>query len=709
MATMKAVFSGIDSSGLRNLWVTDGTDAGTSELAVANANSGGIAPTFLTTFGALVAFNGTDAAGHTSLWITDGTAAGTSELSVPGAFSGGLIPGPPVVFDGKLYFSGLDASLHSALWVSDGTNAGTTELAITGTSTTGINAQNLTVIGNALYFSGRDPSGNHALWVSDGTGPGTSMLAIANVGPNGLSPDNFVQFGDKVVFTGFNAINSKALWISDGTAVGTSEIPVTGASSVGGLQPQYLTVFGDKIYFQGFFAPGKSGLWVTDGTSAGTVQLDIAGASALFGLSPQFIINTGTSLVFDGRNPFSQGALWVSDGTAAGTSEVPVTGAHPFGLGPSDLKQVGNQIYFAGNDAAGNRGLWVTDGTTAGTVELNTTGAGTGGITPNSFAAVGLPLVTGSGPCYAAGTRIATPSGPIPVEHLQPGDLVTTLSGPSPVLWLGHRHLCLTNHPRPHDVRPIRIAPDAFGPGLPHAPLRLSPDHAVFVEDHLIPIRYLLNGATIVREDDCPDVTSFHIELDRHDILFAEGLPAESYLDTGNRADFANGGQVARMTPDFALRTWETDSCAPLLRDGPTLSAIRARLKARALMLGHRLSEDPQLRILAAGQTLAQTAITLTSRTAIPAQLRRDDPDHRRLGLCVERIVVDGEDVPLDDPRLTTGWHALEGNHRWTDGAARIVSSAPMRSIRLELTPALSYWTAPAQLAKRAKLTASTL
>jgi len=79
----------------------------------------------------------------------------------------------------------------------------------------------------------------------------------------------------------------------------------------------------------------------------------------------------------------------------------------------------------------------------------------------------------------------------------------------------------------------------------------LSPDHALFVERHLVPVRYLLNGATIVQEA-AGWVRYFHVELATHDILLAEGMPAESYLDTGNRSAFANGGTVAMAAPEFA-------------------------------------------------------------------------------------------------------------------------------------------------------------
>lgn len=92
----KALFEGRDTTGNINLWVTDGTSNGTSKLAVAGVYSGGLFNTAshftadLTAFGNKVLFAGVDASGHDQLWMTDGTSAGTSELAVSGANPGGL-------------------------------------------------------------------------------------------------------------------------------------------------------------------------------------------------------------------------------------------------------------------------------------------------------------------------------------------------------------------------------------------------------------------------------------------------------------------------------------------------------------------------------------------------------------------------------------------------------------------------------------------
>ena len=83
----------------------------------------------------------------------------------------------------------------------------------------------------------------------------------------------------------------------------------------------------------------------------------------------------------------------------------------------------------------------------------------------------------------------------------------------------------------------MRACAGAFGDGRPNRDLVLSPDHAVFTNDALIPIRYLINGRTVVQEF-ASEIFYYHVELPAHAVILAEGMPCESYLDTGNRAAF---------------------------------------------------------------------------------------------------------------------------------------------------------------------------
>jgi hypothetical protein len=194
-------------------------------------------------------------------------------------------------------------------------------------------------------------------------------------------------------------------------------------------------------------------------------------------------------------------------------------------------------------------------------------------------------------PCFAAGTRIRTPAGFVEVAALAVGDLVVTLSGAhKPIRWIGYRRVDCRRHPDPVAVCPIRIRAHAFGPGLPVRDLFLSPDHAVYAEDVLIPIKYLLNRST-VRQIWPAVVTYYHLELDAHDVVLAEDLPTETFLDTGNRGAFAGGsGGLVQLHPDFAgdSTSWRWDALgyAPLCVSGPPLERVKRLLRQRSTKSG---------------------------------------------------------------------------------------------------------------------------
>jgi len=176
--------------------------------------------------------------------------------------------------------------------------------------------------------------------------------------------------------------------------------------------------------------------------------------------------------------------------------------------------------------------------------------------------------------CFAQGTRIATPNGMRCVEDVSVGDEVVTVSGGSQAIeWIGCRRIDCHHYRNRGRVWPIRIAPHAFGQGRPDRALLLSPDHSVFVDGVLIPIKFLVNDVTIA-QIEVERITYYHIELARHDVVLAEGLPVESYLDCGDR--------VITLYPDFASRVWESRACAPLRVAGPEVEAARRRLAITA-------------------------------------------------------------------------------------------------------------------------------
>jgi len=299
-------------------------------------------------------------------------------------------------------------------------------------------------------------------------------------------------------------------------------------------------------------------------------------------------------------------------------------------------------------------------------------------------------------PCFAAGTRILTTTGDVAVEDLAVGDTVVTVRDGGPaerqIIWTGRRSLDIARHAEPELVYPVRICAGAFGPGLPERDLRVSPLHALYIDGHLIEARALINGATVIQETETRWVTYHHIELEAHDILLAEGLPAESYLDTGSRHSF-EGEAALLLHPDFRPQG-DADFCAPMVREGAVLATARQRLLDRAEALGFSRTASLALTAKSNGAVLpaaldgetwrftlpaAANRVALLSPAVVPAALAAGPADTRRLGVAITALTLlaDGArtEIALEDP-AHDGFYAMEDDHRWTNGAA-VISLPP--------------------------------
>ena len=161
--------------------------------------------------------------------------------------------------------------------------------------------------------------------------------------------------------------------------------------------------------------------------------------------------------------------------------------------------------------------------------------------------------------CFGSGTLIRTARGDVAVEALVVSDLAVTGSGAQrPIRWLGHRTIDCRKHSHPEHAVPICIAAHAFGENHPARDLFVSPGHAICVDvagEVLIPAAVLVNGTTIFQVE-VETVTYWHVELEEHDVILAENLPAESYLEMGNRGFFTESSTVILdASPDAPART----------------------------------------------------------------------------------------------------------------------------------------------------------
>jgi ELWxxDGT repeat protein len=403
-----AMFAAVDASEQNGLWVTDGTALGTHELTnIQNAFPGGLfggnigfSPD-ITTFDGYALFEGVDASGYKGLWITDGTSSGTHEIAgIVCGSSSDLFPfaSPDfTVFNGEVLFTADNTASNRGLWVTNGTSSGTHEITgIANTFSTGLHPQDLTVFNGEVIFDGIDAADNNGVWVTDGTAQGTHELNINGefLGTGGMfggagnlgvevNPD-FTVFNNEVLFVGTDSNAKTGLWVTDGTTSGTHEVTTATGTA------QNLTVFNNEVLFAG----GDHGLWVTDGTAHGTHELNAIKNAYPGALSPSnFVVFNGKAL-FEGMDAQNHESLWVTNGTASGTHElVGIKNANPNGLDPQEMTALNGEVLFRGLDANGQINLWITNGTAQGTHELTGIAdayAGSGGLNAHAIADVAL-------------------------------------------------------------------------------------------------------------------------------------------------------------------------------------------------------------------------------------------------------------------------------------------------------------------------------
>jgi hypothetical protein len=204
----------------------------------------------------------------------------------------------------------------------------------------------------------------------------------------------------------------------------------------------------------------------------------------------------------------------------------------------------------------------------------------------------------------------------------------------------------------------------------------------------LIPAEKLLNGTTITRAEEFDVVQYFHLELTRHAVLFAEGTPAESFLDTGNRNMFANVLSYLELGDD--LDAPPQPACLPTVTEGKTLDAVRARLAERAGKLGMSTTEDDGVYLLVDGRAIRPDSrdeqsvhftvpagarqVRIVSRCVIPGDIDPTNSDGRCLGIPLTGVLLRDDASVLEFEAgyggFVTGFYAPEPTHRWTNGDA---------------------------------------
>ena len=490
---------------------------------------------------------------------------------------------------------------------------------------------------------------NAATVADDGTGV-LSVLSGATFSAQSLTIGSQTDSSGALVVSGNGSLLSISGQLNIGTALGTGDLTVgpgavvnaavvnlqggvvlegglldptvyieNGGSTTGGFG----TIASDFILLEGTILSngGKAGKQteVVQGTLVGGGTADIKGSVSVNG--PGILqIGTHDTIELTGAVLNAATTTFTDNLTPTGTYSVNNSVIDVVFQDSTGVLQLDDIAGFAGTVATWKAGdsfvitggtlsnLGVANGDTL-TVTDSGTAAGNGGIdsiifaaaiTPGSFTVVNGDTVQAVA-CFAEGTRIGTSRGAVAVEDLAVGDIVLTVDGhEEPIVWIGQRAVNCDRHPRPETVWPVRVRAGAFGENVPMRDLYLSPDHAVFVNDVLVPVKLLIDGTRVtqVKRDR---VRYFHVELPRHEVILAEGLTVESYLELGDRANFNQHGhgETIRLFPDFAARlapdtalAWETRGAAPLVVSGRPVKSMTMTFARRLAHVDNIQQQD---------------------------------------------------------------------------------------------------------------------
>jgi hypothetical protein len=286
--------------------------------------------------------------------------------------------------------------------------------------------------------------------------------------------------------------------------------------------------------------------------------------------------------------------------------------------------------------------------------------------------------------CFCIDTLIETPAGQVKVQDLAVGQIVMTRSGVArPITWIGTGAVLAIRGQR-GAATPVIVHKGALADNVPTHDLRVTKGHSLYIDHVLIPVEFLINHRSIEWDDWAQEVKLFHIELETHDVLIANGAAAESYRDDGNRWLFRNANDTWMEPPKQPY--------APVLTGGALVDEVWQRLLDRAgPRPGLPLTQDADLHLVVDGRRLDAKSrhgetlvfrlfahpetVRVVSRSGAPQELGvARDP--RELGVALWRIMLrQGPRLRLleaEDPSLAEGFHGYEAERqlRWTDGDA---------------------------------------
>ena len=339
----------------RELWRSDGTSEGTILVKDIVIGPDGSYPSNLMSLNETLFFTTPN-----GLWRSDGTTAGTTELA-EGEFS------DLTALNGILYLIHSTSFNNRELWLSDGTIPGTSKVTDIGSTFDIYNFLgdgNMRSAGNRLYFLVNAGTSGIELATSDGTAAGTRLVKDINPG----SGDALVTWyqlraatlDETIYFSADDGNHGFELWKSDGTEAGTVMVKDIVPDSVGSA-PDDFVAWNNKVYFTAYTPGTGYELWQTDGTDGGTSMVLELNPGPYHGLIPYFehgLFAADDGLYLRADDGIRGFELWHSDGTSAGTSLVrDIAPGLTYSL-PLYFTKSGERLYFVANDATTGSELW---------------------------------------------------------------------------------------------------------------------------------------------------------------------------------------------------------------------------------------------------------------------------------------------------------------------------------------------------------------
>ena len=513
-------------------------------------------------------------AGPATLEVTDVSSAGFGDLAVISGFAAGD------VID--------DTAIGATAAMSTMTSGGNTVVTISGTT------QQSYIFAGIRSDLQLGSDGAHGVEITAAATTPTHSSVIGTV--TGLS----VTSGSTVdVLSGGTLSGATVLW----GGVVTVEAGGTDAGSTlaaGSNETVIGTATGDQVAGTQFVSAGSARLNGETVLSGGLVELELKGIVA-----SGMVVQAGGTLEANGNITISDavlsggvielqspkatltgsltfahgGTLALTDISTTSTGDQAVISSFTAGDVIDDTV-VGSGAVLSGSVVSGNTVETITSGsvvqsfTFAGPYD-----AGYFSLVPDGGA--GVEITAEGTPCYCRGTLILTGRGEMPVEALAIGDLLRVRDGAlRAIKWIGRRSYSGRFAAGNREVLPVVFRAGSLADGVPRRDLAVSPMHAMFVGGALVPAGALVNGASIVQAAAIDRVAYFHLELDSHDVIFAEGAESETFIDDDSRGMFHNAAEYGALHPDapaVAVRYY-----APRVESGAVLQAVRDSLAARA-------------------------------------------------------------------------------------------------------------------------------